>query len=617
MSNPRPPRRDAAPRATVRLRDLAQDDRERAFYGPRTGDWLLLGLMVVILLGNGAYIWHQTGADSPVGRAAFFGLLLLCVLWAALVYTFKLSVCVRVGSHGLSVVRGPWRTELPWREVARLTERRQILDGQPYRWLVALARDGRTMRIRDDMVNDYLRFRAEVFERYRLWRDHGGTWGTTGGGPFTARETLAGQTFWAAVGAGTLVLPGVYFLVLIPQTDPLGWILLLLAVICAVLSARGVLRRRAYTVDAKAIEARRATGKLRLAWRDVTKVERTRHAFGGVIALGIALGRIVLKLVARTDGRVESFDWSPRVPEYLILRGAGHQVRVRLHRLERPDELLAWVEFYERVGRRRQESGPVARKSSGPTRRIAPELPPPVLEPLPADLSGPSGPADPWGAGRTGDVEPQHPMPTTTRPAAPGDHWLRGTQPPARRMPVEEPGVAKAPEEEEAPTVPAFAMPAVEDLVDAEDIGGQSLSGLDIFASRQPGPTSAPPLPPTRQTPPMPPVARPTHPPRAKEPPARATTPPLPQTPSHRQGGREWWRRDSVESQPPTEPPKMEPEPLVVEDDWLAQFPEEAEEEPTDALEGLVDSFAPWRDDANWQPPQLPRFGPPRDEKDR
>lgn len=72
-----------------------------------------------------------------------------------------------------------------------------------------------------------------------------------------------------------------------------------------------------------------------------------------------------------------------------------------------------------------------------------------------------------------------------------------------------------------------------------------------------------------------------------------------------------------MEGQRPTEPHKMEPEPLVVEDDWLAQFPEEAEEEPADALEGLVDSFAPWRDDANWQPPQLPRFGPPRDEKDR
>jgi hypothetical protein len=25
----------------------------------------------------------------------------------------------------------------------------------------------------------------------------------------------------------------------------------------------------------------------------------------------------------------------------------------------------------------------------------------------------------------------------------------------------------------------------------------------------------------------------------------------------------------------------------------------------------MVESLAPWQDDANWQPPALPRFGPP------
>ncbi|MGZ3715264.1 MAG: hypothetical protein ACXVA4_07595, partial [Ktedonobacterales bacterium] len=128
MSHPRSPGRPG-PRATVRLQDVSDvsevplRDRESAYHAPRTGDWFLLGLLVVVLLGNGLFVWHQVGSNQHLGRAVFFGLVLLCILWAAVVYTFTLSVGVRVGPHGVSIVRGPWRTELPWREVARLVER--------------------------------------------------------------------------------------------------------------------------------------------------------------------------------------------------------------------------------------------------------------------------------------------------------------------------------------------------------------------------------------------------------------------------------------------------------------------------------------------------------------
>ena len=604
--------------------------------------------MVVILLGNGAYIWHQTGAGSHVGRAAFFGLLLLCLLWAALVYTFKLSVCVRVGSHGLSVVRGPWRTELPWREVARLTERTQLLQGQRYRWLVALARDGRKMQIRDDMVDDYARFRVEVYERYRLWRDHGGTWGTTGGGPYTVKETLAGQTFWAAASAVTLALPAIYFLVLLPETDPVGWLLLALAAVCALASGRGLLRRTTYTVDAKAIEARQRLGALKLAWRDVAKVERTRIAFGGAILAGIRMGRFVLKLATRTDGRVKSFEWAPRVPEYLTLRGVGHQVRVRLHRLERPDELLAWVEFYDRVGRRLAESGP-QRKTGGPTRRLtsgplqdpnmgmsgisgqyAPDGFAPGGWPVPAptDLTGTSGPIDPWGAGREGEPE-------RVEQTAGEDSWLRGASP------------------VQQPTTPAMGQPPLTTAPpltasspwDNQGDKEQSLAGLDIFASRperDPMPHASA-VPREYTAPPAPqgmPSARASHSGPIMEPDTYGAAPQpwpsqsRPQNPqhSHPHEPHEWQTPRAVESWQPEEAmgpmgpwPPVQPahEQSAFKDDWDGWPDDEFESEPTqdtpfDASEELADSFAPWRDDASWQPPQLPRFGPPaRDDSER
>ncbi|PWT74285.1 MAG: hypothetical protein C5B60_06915, partial [Chloroflexi bacterium] len=339
------------------LQDLALDESEHSFYTPRGGDWAILALVVVTLLGTGYFAWHQLemqGASADhTGRAIFFGFVLVAIYWSAILYALKLSVGIRVGPSRMSVVRGPWHTELPWREVVRLVERSQMVDGQRLRWVVAMARDGRRLQIREDMVDDYVRFRMETYERYRLWRDHGGTWSTTGGGPFHARETISTQVTWWGVAAGLLILPGVYFFVLLPETGWLGPGLLAAGLLCTLFSFRALARRQTYHVDAKAIEASRVVGgTIRLPWREITRTERSRHPFNVAIKAGIAIGRLALKLAMRNDKRMRSFDWYPRVPEYLSLRGGGHQIRIKLHRVARPDELLAWVEFYERVGKR-------------------------------------------------------------------------------------------------------------------------------------------------------------------------------------------------------------------------------------------------------------------------
>lgn len=625
-----PPRRDVGQRATMRLRDLHLGDRDSAYYAPRMGDWLLLGLLVVIFLGNGVYIWHQMGANSHAGRAIFFGLLLLCVLWAAIVYTFKLSVCVRVGPHGISVVRGPWRTELAWRDVARLTERSQLRDGQRFRWLVALARDGRRMQIRDDMVLDYQRFRVEVYERFRLWSDHGGTWGTTGGGPYSAKETLPGQTTWWGVGAAALGLPGIYFVALLPETNPLGFALLAGAIVCLAMCVRGALRRQAYTVDAKTIMVRRPFRSLRLTWREVARVERVRTPFGGAIKAGIAVGRLALKLAARTDGRVESFDWTPRIPEYLILRGAGHQVRVRLHRLERPDEMLAWVEFYDNVARRAAESAP--RRTSSPARTLTslPEPQPATEEP--EDLSEDAGPVDPWGAGRGGELEsterqemseqwhtsaPVSPeMPAPTVPPAPSvatatdDSWLRGEAPPYEPLPSPYQAGSRSDTAPPHPIGERASYGPQRDTVGGQPPAFQPAAQQPPSHPQQPSPHAA--------------FAADWQPPQWLEQEAETDA---------SRGGWEQPKNTpmwpAAQPAPPHEPrttfPPMQPTPPVQSeyteqpeyDEWMAEEveePEAEEEEDTPPSMGsLAESFAAWRDDASWQRPQLPRFGPPPD----
>ncbi len=411
MTYPHNPR-EGAPK-TVRLEDQPLPDREVSFHTPRAGDWLLLAVLVVALLGIGARVWSQLGFGDPVGRAIFFGLLLLAVYWTALVYTFKLSLSARVGPQGLAIVRGPWRVELRWSEIIRLMERPQAVGGRRYRWVVALARDGRRIQIREDALLDYERFRREVYQRYRMWRDHGGTWGATGGGPYMARESVADEARWWAFAALMIALPGLYLTLLLPVTNPAGYALLALALLCLGMVASVFLQRRTYALDGRMIEARGLLERIHLAWRDVSKVERTRHPASGIILAVVAVGRLALRLAARGDAGIRGFAWSPRVPEYLTLRGGGRHARIRLHHLAQPEELLAWIEFYTGLRRagpsRPLESAAAAARSGAPEPVMAAAMAgAEAADEREPDLSDASGPLDPWGGARRGApvVEP-------------------------------------------------------------------------------------------------------------------------------------------------------------------------------------------------------------------
>ncbi|MEO7000410.1 MAG: hypothetical protein ABI068_01225 [Ktedonobacterales bacterium] len=666
------------PQATVRLQDIAQVDRDSVFPTPRTGDWILLGFLSLVLLGNGLFIWSRLGWGDHVGRAAFFGLALLCVFWAAIVYTFKLSVSVRVGPQGISITRGPWRMELRWSDVSRLMERAQALNGRRYRWVVAQARDGRRVQVREDMVNDYARFRVEVYERYRLWRDHGGTWGTTGGGPFTARELIGDEVTWLLIGLVMSALPGLYFVLLLPETNPLGYALLLITLICAFFSVRALVRRQTYTVDNKAISSRALLGGSRMTWHEITRVERTRHPVGGIFRQLVGVGGFAVGIAARSDAGIRTFAWQPRVPEYLTLRGGGHQVRVRLHHLRRPDELLAWVEFYDQVAR-------LAPSQTGQSSRASkPDLSQPQRgvsgrSQTAPDLSDASGPRDPWGGVQSGTLANEAGlggsaglagMPasatadqsTVLTPAAgvgagsdadsdmaldDEDAWLRETSALASlqaRRPRTDPPVGadaasamsatrQTPQPQSPQQPPSASQPPRHSQ---PDLGARFSADQPLWPSAAPteppapatsasqrssGPPAAPVQPP--QTPPAPnrqggaqwPQA-PVRPRTAQRQPASWPEPPMPRAPQQprqqrAEPARPSW--DAWEQQPPMQPAARPPEPLR----GPAPAPQAGQTDnphghADDGLDGGdgSDDARPWRD-ANWQPPVLPRFGPP------
>ncbi|HZC04995.1 MAG TPA: hypothetical protein VE338_05080 [Ktedonobacterales bacterium] len=653
-----PRSREGAAPVTVRLEDLALSDRESIFHAPRAGDVALLGVLVAVLLGNGVWIWRQLGANSQAGRAVFFGLLLLCFYWCAVIYTLKLSLSVRISPRSISVARGPWQVEIRWSELSRLMERMQTLDGRRYRWVIAVARDGRRISIREDAIGDYARFRREAYERYRLWRDHGGTWGATGSGPFVAREIVRDEAQWWAVAAVMVALPGIYFALLLPETDPLGYLLLAGAVACMVMLARAFLLRQSYTIERQYIEARSAVSRTRLAWSEVSKVERLRHPVSGIILSGVALGRLALRLASRADAGIRTFAWSPRVPEYLILRGGGRHARIKLHRLMQPDELLAWIEFYDQVrrsasaSRSRPMSGPLAgpaagRASGGPASGPIPSSPSaplsastststsaplsgPISSPnLTPDMSGASGPIDPWGAGRQGE-------PAAAQPSQPlGPRTLKtpfvGRTPTTPHLPDLPDGAASwqahathEPHSAQTPDLPTVRTPAAS----RDDAWLRETSAQPSIESDQPDAPYAPYAPPAAG------AATPAW-DEWQEPAAQ-------QRDGHDHQGqygqrdqygqradlRERWQVEPAAPMPAPQTPAAQHDPPAdsawmpgerwPDDPWAnSEAPverDQADEVETPTPDVESPQQAPWREEG-WRPPLLPRFGPTADER--
>jgi len=415
-------------------------------------------------------------------------------------------------------------------------------------------------------------------------------------------------------------LPGLYFTLVLPETRLLGPALLGLAAACGLLSLRSLLRRQALSVDARALEARRMGRTLRLAWRDVVRVDRSRRRFKPLMAAAIALARGVVRLAARNDGRVIAFDWHPRVPEYLTLRGAGRQIRIALHRLPRPDDLLAWIEFYESVGRKaagggapdaRPEGRPSAVRQSVPLTPVeARPLRESVTAPAPAPTAGavgargpsaPSqeqGPLDPWAAG-VGEF-----------PGMAGSGGLAGTaaDEAADWGAVLDDGEADAWLRAEPSDVPGTRR---------KDAGAANVGGRSGVASHE-----ATPPPPGRASPPTPALG------------AEAVRG---ERPAPAGGGAGSWSgsverlwppsaplersaRDSAPTEPPARAwyqpvPDLGPDefswPTMEDEAEPASGAAQPQDQPAESGEGLAESFAPWRDNHEWQPPLLPRFGPP------
>lgn len=353
----------------------SERDPARVYRGHHGADWLVLALFTAMPVATGASIWLQLGGQSATGRATFWGLALFALALGWAIYATRIAVRVLVSSDGLAVRHGPARWYLPWVEVHRLLERSQLVDGQRYRWVVVEARDGRRLQVREDRVADYPRFRADVNAAYHQWRDRSAgidaRWARRGEELLIDQEKR-GRARWLRSFAPAALAVGIYLWALIPAARLVSAAFLAGGMLAFGAVAGAWLARQTVAVDGEGIETRRRLRSTRLEWHALARVERRRRPLGpAAVALARAI-RTAGNLLGRPNPWTGGSPWSPRMPEDLIVRGAGRQIRIRLDRLEHAEELVAQVEVYARAMQRPLSDAIRPPVRGRPTQRLAP-----------------------------------------------------------------------------------------------------------------------------------------------------------------------------------------------------------------------------------------------------
>jgi hypothetical protein len=322
-------------------------DSPQVFRPRRIGNWLLIGMFAAIGAGTGLDVWYELGWSSQSGRAICLGLMLLAALWSLGYGAAKIAIGVAIARDGITAMQGPLYRYMPWSDVEHLRERSQMEGLRRRRWVVAEAYDGRKLLISEAAVGDYEAFRASLQAVYREWQARArlvsAPWHSTSGAPFVARE-VPGASRWLRYFAIMVALPGVYFVTAFQATAVVGYALVALSGVLVLLSVRLWARRQTLILDNHGIEVRTRFGARRMAWDLIARADRSRHPLSPAMRVADRVFFAILQLVNRQDSWTGGSRWPVLPPDELVVRGAGHRITIRLHRMAEPDVLVLGIQ---------------------------------------------------------------------------------------------------------------------------------------------------------------------------------------------------------------------------------------------------------------------------------
>jgi hypothetical protein len=360
----------AAQKPAVPLSDLQWQSATRAYRIPHRNDWLVLAFFSALPLATGLDIAYELGWSSQAGRLAVVVALVIAGLWGATYYALKIAVLVRVSAVGLSVHQGPWHGEIAWRELARLSERARPTGPAAERWIVAEAVDARRLTIPATSLADYEGFVHDINATFTDWRTHAAeplldskAWGI----PLLATERPR-PVAWLLASGLSVGMVGVVLLTITRGWSWPGALPIAVGMTLVYFAARRRLVARTVQLNDEGVQVRTRLGASTLAWTAITGVGQHRGRISAAARLTDRLlgsaSRHLLSLDRWTDG----VPWPRPLPAELVIKGAGKRLRVRLDRIEAPEELQAHLEARLRLVAQMRAAAPPVRRI---TQRLA------------------------------------------------------------------------------------------------------------------------------------------------------------------------------------------------------------------------------------------------------
>jgi hypothetical protein len=378
-----PTRRPRATQSVAADGDLQWRSATRVYRSSHRNDWLILLFFAALPLATSADIAYELGWSSQSGRLAMLAGAVIATTWATAYYAMKIAVHVSVSASGLAVHQGPWHGEITWREMARLSERARGA-GAADRLIVAEAMDGRRLTIPSSSLGQYERFVSDINATFTDWRTHAEQPlrdDTRLDLPLAAAERPHHVVWLLALGLGI----GVVSATLLAISHGGSWLGAALAVAGVALATFAVRRRlatRTMFVDDQNISVRSRLTTSTLAWSGVTGVEQHRDQVNDIAGrVGHLIGRALHRALS-LDRWTGGDPWPHPAAIELVIRGAGRRLRVRLDRIEAPEELQAHLLM-------RLRRAAEIKATTPPVRRVTQRL---------ATMPRPSAPADGQGS---------------------------------------------------------------------------------------------------------------------------------------------------------------------------------------------------------------------------
>jgi len=291
--------------------------------------WGVLILLTIIFIATAISIHNSLMANRHpvVAQIALLSGVFIAFIWAGLAYSFRVSVRVILSSFGIIMVHGPWRHQISWHDVVRVSEWTELHDGIPHLWLALWSVDGTRLQVEQGLVGDFAVFRADVMDRLAhtqaapslaLDLEH----------PLVMTEDLGSRlTVWQVLTV-TFGLFGTFMLAFLPSLHFIGLILVGCGAITLLFLIVTATLRREVMIGPTGIATARGPFKIRIPWDEMYELDRAKDdRTSGVLGI---LGRGVILLLFRIDTRSGVALGTTKVYSRIDIRG-GSGVHMIIH----------------------------------------------------------------------------------------------------------------------------------------------------------------------------------------------------------------------------------------------------------------------------------------------